>query len=168
MSREEAAATARRQFGNVTMLREDRRELQTLPSIETWWHDLRYALRVLWKDRGFAVVSILTLGLGIGAATAIFSVVYNILLAPFPYQERNGSSFHEFTTHNKERAPAQGYRAAEVLEFAENNHVFDGIAAAMGERGALQPRRRNGSYSWALASRRAVSNSSACPRFTAA
>jgi hypothetical protein len=62
----------------------DRRALQTLPSIEAWWHDLRYALRLLWKDRGFAVVSIATLGLGIGAATAIFSVIYNVLLAPFP------------------------------------------------------------------------------------
>jgi hypothetical protein len=66
------------------LLHEDRRALQTLPSIEAWWHDLRYALRMLWKDRGFAVVSIATLGLGIGAATAIFSVIYNVLLAPFP------------------------------------------------------------------------------------
>ena len=51
MSREEAAAAARRQFGNTTLLQEDRRELQTLPSIEAWWHDLRYALRMLWKAR---------------------------------------------------------------------------------------------------------------------
>jgi hypothetical protein len=71
MSRDEAAAAARRQFGNITMMREDRRDLQTLASVEAWWRDLRYALRVLWKERGFSVVSILTLGLGIGAATAI-------------------------------------------------------------------------------------------------
>lgn len=134
MSREEAAAAARRQFGNVTILREDRRELQTLPSIEAWWHDLRYALRVLWKDRGFAVVSIVTLGLGIGAATAIFSVVYNILLAPFPYQGAERVVFPRiYNAQQGEGAGRQGYRPAEVLEFAENNHVFDGIAAAMGE-----------------------------------
>ncbi len=52
MSRDEAAAAARRQFGNTTLLQEDRRALQTLPSIEAWWHDLRYALRTLWKKPG--------------------------------------------------------------------------------------------------------------------
>jgi hypothetical protein len=51
ISREEAALAARRQFGNTTLLQEDRTALQTLPSIEAWWHDLRYALRTLWKDR---------------------------------------------------------------------------------------------------------------------
>jgi putative ABC transport system permease protein len=134
MSRAEATDAARRQFGNITMLREDRRELQTLASVEAWWRDLRYALRVLWKDRGFAVVSIVTLGLGIGAATAIFSVVYNILLAPFPYPAAERVVFPRIhNVQQGEGAGRQGYRPAEVLEFAENNHVFDGIAAAFGE-----------------------------------
>ena len=52
MSREEAAARARRQFGNTTSLQEDRRQLRTLLSLEALWHDLRYALRALWKSRG--------------------------------------------------------------------------------------------------------------------
>jgi putative ABC transport system permease protein len=133
MSRDEAVGAARRQFGNVTMLREDRRELQTLASVEAWWRDLRYALRVLWKERGFSVVSIVTLGLGIGAATAIFSVVYNILLAPFPYPGAERVVFPRI--HNAQQGESvgrQGYRAPEILEFAENNHVFDGIAVATG------------------------------------
>ena len=85
MPRNEAFAKARRQFGNATLLQEDRRALQTLPSVEALWHDLRSALRTLTKNPGFAVVSIVTLGLGIGAATAIYSVIHNVMLAPFPY-----------------------------------------------------------------------------------
>ena len=61
MSREEAGIAARRQLGNTTLLQEDRRALQTLPSIEAWWYDLRYALRTLWKSQAFAAVSIATL-----------------------------------------------------------------------------------------------------------
>ena len=51
MSRDEATAAARKQFGNTTLLQQDRRDLRTLPSIEALWHDLRYALRTLWKNR---------------------------------------------------------------------------------------------------------------------
>src|SRR5215831_19270355 len=131
MSREEAAAAARRQFGNVTLLQEDRRELQTFLSLQELWRDLRYALRTLWKNRGFAAVSIATLGLGIGAATAIFSVIDNVLLAPFPYKNAGRLVFARI--HNTQQSQddgRQGYTPSEVLEFAENNRVFDGTTAA--------------------------------------
>jgi putative ABC transport system permease protein len=134
MSREEATAAARRQFGNTTLLQEERRELRTLPSMEALWHDLRYALRTLWKSRRFAAVSIATLGLGIGAATAIFSVIYNVLLEPFP--EKGAARMVFPRIHNTQQSQdlgRQGYTATEVLEFAENNHVFDGFTAAAGE-----------------------------------
>src|SRR5688572_2413847 len=54
VSREQAALAARRQFGNTTLLQEDRRALQTLPSIEILWRDLRYTGRTLWRSPGFA------------------------------------------------------------------------------------------------------------------
>ncbi len=134
MSREEAAIAARRQLGNTTLVHEDRRALQTLPSIEALWHDLRYALRLLGKDRAFAVVSIVTLGLGIGAATAIFSVIYNVLLAPFPYRDADRMVFPRiYDTRQGPQIGRQGYSPAEVLEFVENNHIFDATTAAHGE-----------------------------------
>jgi hypothetical protein len=131
MSRQAAAEAARRQFGNTTLLQEDRRDLQRFSLIEEVWHDLRYSLRTLWKARGFAAVSIATLALGMGAATAIFSVIDNVLLAPFPYQGAPRMVFPRI--HAAQQAPdegRQGYTANEVLDFAENNHVFDGLTAA--------------------------------------
>jgi hypothetical protein len=55
--------------------------------METLWQDLRYAVRILAKRPGFTVIVILTLSLGIGANTAIFSLIYGILMRPFPYRE---------------------------------------------------------------------------------
>jgi hypothetical protein len=133
MSREEAKAAARRQFGNTTLLQEDRRGLQTFSSIEAWWRDLHYAVRTLWRTRGFAAISIATLALGIGAATAIFSVIDNVLLNAFPYQGAERMVFPRIhSSQEGEEEGRQGYTATEVLEF-ESNHVFDGMSAAGGE-----------------------------------
>ena len=52
--------------------------------MDTLWHDLRYALRVIWRDRGFALAAILTLAVCIGANTALFTVVRSVLLRPLP------------------------------------------------------------------------------------
>ena len=133
MSRDEAATAARRQFGNTTLLQEDHRALQTLLSIEAFSHDLRYALRTLQRSRGFAAVSIATLGLGIGAATAIFSVIHNVLLAPFPYRDAERMVFADLQHAAGPGDRAAGLLGAEVLEFVESNHAFDAMTAALGE-----------------------------------
>ena len=138
MSREEAARAARRQFGNTTLLQEDRRALQTLPSVEAWGHDLRYALRTLWRSPGFAIVSVVTLALGIGAAAAIYSVIHNVMLAPFPYRDANRMVFPRiYDARQGPEIGRQGYAAAEVLEFVENSRVFEATTAALGEGGVL-------------------------------
>ena len=131
MSQADAMAAARRQFGNTTLLRDDRRELRTLVSLEDLGRDLRYAVRTLWKSRGFAAVAIVTLGLGIGASTAIFSVIDNVLLEPFPYKGSGRMVFLQVhDTQNGANGGRQGYTPTEYLEIAEQNHVFEGTTAA--------------------------------------
>jgi len=87
MAPEASMLAARRQFGNTALLQEDRRAVLTLPTIETMRRDLVYAGRMLRQNPGFAAAAIITLALGIGANTAIFSICDAVLFQPLPYAE---------------------------------------------------------------------------------
>jgi len=124
----EAGYAARRQVGNVTSLRERSREMWTFASFETLWQDLRFGTRMLRKNPGFTLVAVLTLALGIGANTAIFSVVDAVLLRPLPFPESDR------LVRIWETKPERGYfrnvvNGLNFLDWRDHNNSFQSMAA---------------------------------------
>ncbi|MGC2464430.1 MAG: ABC transporter permease, partial [Candidatus Acidiferrum sp.] len=103
MTPEEARYAASRKLGNSTLIREEIYRMNSLAFIESFWQDVRCGLRMLRKHTGFTLVAVLTLALGIGANTAIFSVIHAVLLNPLPYDHP------ERITLVRESNPSRGF-----------------------------------------------------------
>jgi len=131
MSEADARYAARRAFGSVTRIQEDVRAIWTRRWIDEIVQDVRYALRTLRKAPGFTTVAVLTLALGIGANTAMFSVIHAVILQPLAYPHPEQL---RFLTTRFERPGQSPVSAPEYVEFTEINHSFSVVGAfAIGE-----------------------------------
>jgi predicted permease len=124
----DAQAAARRRFGNVSLVKEDCRQMWILTWIETLWQDVYHAARVLTKSPVFAAVVIFSLALGIGANTAVFSAMNTLLLRALPYE--HPETLATIWSTQKPDPGAEGLPpVAEVADWKKQNHVFADIAA---------------------------------------
>ena len=87
LSPEEARHAARRHFGNLTLAREDSRQLWGFRWLDELGHDLRFAFRSFRRNPGTTAAAVMTLALGLGVGTAVFSVVNALLFKPLPYED---------------------------------------------------------------------------------
>jgi predicted permease len=136
MSRQEATQAARRQFGNVALLEQHSREVWQWTAVEGIAADVRFALRQLFKSPGFTSMAILIMALGIGANTAIFSVVHAVLLQPLPYQDPD-RLVHIWHVPPQSSFPGMtrfAVSAANFLDWQKLNTVFSEMALASGTR----------------------------------
>jgi putative ABC transport system permease protein len=128
MNSKEARCAAERQLGGATRVKESLHELRTLPLLDTFGQDATYAIRQLRKSPAFAVAAISTVALGIGANSAIFSVVKPVLLNPLPFRDPNRlvmvweRDLHRGWPHNI-------VSAANFLDWREHNQAFTDMAA---------------------------------------
>jgi len=127
MTQAEAVLAARRQFGNVTLLKEANREMRGIRFIDTFFQDLRYGLTMMRRNPGLTFVSVLTLSLGIGANTAIFSVVNATLLRPLPYQDPDRLVR---LSHHKLEIDGECTNDTDFLEWRDQAKAFEKIAAS--------------------------------------
>ena len=128
MSRQEALRAVRLERGNLEVTKEVIRSATWESFVETCWRDLRFGLRTLRKSPGFTAVAVITLGLGIGANTAIFSAVYAVLLKPMPFKDSEQLVFIEKRNRPRgwDRNPIS---PAEILAWRNESGAFDDTAA---------------------------------------
>jgi hypothetical protein len=124
MDSTEARYASRRQFGNTTAVKDRTINLWRWTRVETTWQDIRYGARSLRKSPGFTLVAVLTLALGIGAPTAIFSVIDSVMLQPLPFTQPN-QLVRIFST--KDGVLRDGPSALDARDYARNNHSFQNL-----------------------------------------
>jgi predicted permease len=143
MNTTEATHAAHRRLGNVTHLKERTREIRILTSIENAWRDVRFGTRMLLKEPGFTFIVILTLALGIGANTAIFSIINGFMLRPLPIADPSSVvylafphgpdnfdhefSYPEFTDIHNQTSNVFADSAGIIFGFSGFENLADGL-----------------------------------------
>src|SRR4051812_21931113 len=128
MSDAEALVEAQKKFGNVNLIKDRWRDVVGGGFLETLWQDLRFAGRLLLKDRAFSTIAILALALGIGANTALFTVVSKVLFHPLPYPNP-GEIMSIGLQENRKSPESWAFSYPDFADFQAENRWFDGFGA---------------------------------------
>ena len=127
MSADEARRSALAQFGGLEYIKEETRDARGTQLIESLMQDIRFALRMLRKSPGFTTIAVLTLACGIGANTAIFTLINSVLLQPLPGIANPGQLISLFRMQKGDPFGVNGY--PDYVDYRDRNHSFSGLAA---------------------------------------
>ena len=136
MDPDAARDAAKQGFGNLTRMSELAYDVRAGGGLETMWQDLRFGVRTLFRNPGFAAVAILTLALGTGATSAIFSLVYTVVLRPLPYPEPD----RLLSVVEHRNGVDMGLSAPDYLDWRAAATSFEQLAASAGTTANLTGR----------------------------
>jgi predicted permease len=125
---EEARRQAMLRLGGVEQSKEEHRDARGLPSLDSILQDLRYAVRTLWRDMGFAIFTILIIGLGVAASSTVFSVLNSILVRPLPFKDPNSLVWVANRTDTDGNMSGQTVQVDRLIALRERNKSFSDIA----------------------------------------
>jgi putative ABC transport system permease protein len=137
MSAEEARRHALLQFGGIDVVKESLRDRASFVWLDTLLRDIRYALRSLARTPGFAVTTLLSLALGLGASLAIFTVADNLLVRPLPYHDASRLVMAWEANRKVQGTEHNVVSPGNYLDWKSQNDVLDGVAAASPVRSAV-------------------------------
>src|SRR5258708_7161369 len=155
---EEAHYAARRAFGNPALIRDQTHAVWSWNWLESFARDLRFSLRTLRRTPGFTFISILVMGLGIGANIALFTVVRGVLLKPLPFQDPNRlAMLYEWGLHENDATGYNTVSGGMYAEWKKQNQSFSSLALAResrvglsGSGGQLPEKLASAEFSWDL------------------
>lgn len=137
LSAEEARYAARRAFGNEALIRERTREAWGWTQLERLLQDLRHAQRRLARSPGFTITCVLILAIGMGATTAIFSLVNTVLLRPLPFPNSDRLVWLSQQDHSLPGIAPESLSYPDYFDWRVENHTLDGVASYAGGTGTV-------------------------------